>query len=91
MKKTATGGLEVDEARLNYYKTFLDHAKKFMMDFKVSNVNNNNDDGGKTSKGPKDNAVPDTAKGNFNKLKPSAPGGAGAPTRQSVPIKNIYP
>jgi hypothetical protein len=39
MKKNGNGGggLEVDEVRLTYYKTFLDHAKKFMMDFKVSN------------------------------------------------------
>jgi len=58
-----------------------------MMDFKVSN---NNDDGGaQTSKGPKNSLIPDTAKGNVGKPKP--PPGAGAPTRQSVPIKNVYP
>jgi len=37
MKNKTTGNLEVDEQKLNYYKTFLDHAKKFMMDFKISN------------------------------------------------------
>ena len=73
----ATGTLEVDEPRLTYYKTFLDHAKKFMMDFKVSNSNNNNDDGAQTTKGGKNGAAPDTAKGNNAKPKP----GAGAPTR----------
>jgi hypothetical protein len=36
-KNKTTGNLEVDEQKLNYYKVFLDHAKKFMMDFKVSN------------------------------------------------------
>lgn len=36
-KNKATGNLEVDEQKLSYYKVFLDHAKKFMMDFKVSN------------------------------------------------------
>ena len=73
----ATGTLEVDEARLAYYKTMLDHAKKFMMDFKVSNTNNTNDDGGQTTKGGKNGAAPDTAKGNNAKPKP----GAGAATR----------
>ena len=73
----ATGTLEVDEARLAYYKTMLDHAKKFMMDFRVSNTNNANDDGGQTTKGGKNGAAPDTAKGNNAKPKP----GAGAPTR----------
>ena len=73
----ATGTLEVDEARLAYYKTMLDHAKKFMMDFKVSNTNNTNDDGGQTTKGGKNGAAPDTAKG--NNAKPKL--GAGAPTR----------
>ena len=73
----ATGTLEVDEVRLAYYKTMLDHAKKFMMDFKVSNTNNTNDDGGQTTKGGKNGAAPDTAKGNNAKPKP----GAGAPTR----------
>jgi hypothetical protein len=73
----ATGTLEVDEARLAYYKTMLDHAKKFMMDFRVSNTNNTNDDGGQTTKGGKNGAAPDTAKGNNAKPKP----GAGAPTR----------
>jgi hypothetical protein len=33
----ATGKYQIDEQKLAYYKTFLDHAKKFMMDFKVSN------------------------------------------------------
>ena len=73
----STGTLEVDEARLAYYKTMLDHAKKFMMDFRVSNTNNTNDDGGQTTKGGKNGAAPDTAKGNNAKPKP----GAGAPTR----------
>jgi hypothetical protein len=36
-KNQTTGSLEIDEPKLQYYKTFLDHAKKFMMDFKVSN------------------------------------------------------
>ena len=36
-KNPATGILEIDEVKLNYYRMFLDHAKKFMMDFKVSN------------------------------------------------------
>jgi hypothetical protein len=36
-----SGIFEVDEPKLCYYRTFLDHAKKFMMDFKVSNNNNN--------------------------------------------------
>jgi hypothetical protein len=78
-KSPLTGGLEVDEQRLNYYKTFLDHAKKFMMDFKVSNTNN--DDGGQTTKGPKNSFVPDTAKGNIGKPKPSIPGVPNAPAR----------
>jgi hypothetical protein len=28
--------MEIDQEKMNYYKTFLDHAKKFMMDFKVA-------------------------------------------------------
>jgi hypothetical protein len=77
-KNPITGVLEVDEARLKYYTTFLDHAKKFMMDFKVSNINN--DDGGQTTKGPKNSIAPDTAKGTVVKPKPPAPA-AGAPAR----------
>jgi len=37
-KDPATGLFEVDEQKLAYYKVFLDHAKKFMMDFRVSNA-----------------------------------------------------
>ncbi len=87
-KNVISGNLEVDETRLAYYKTFLDHAKKFMMDFKVSS-NTNTDDSASTSlKGPKNSLVPDTAKGLAPKVKiPSSV----IPTRQSVPIKNIYP
>lgn len=29
---------EIDEEKLQYYKQFSDHAKKYMMDFKVSKV-----------------------------------------------------
>lgn len=29
---------EVDHEKLAYYNQFLEHAKKFMMDFKVSKV-----------------------------------------------------
>ncbi len=32
--------LEVDYDKLNYYNRILDHAKKFMMDFKVSSHSN---------------------------------------------------
>jgi hypothetical protein len=35
-----TVSLEIDQERMAYYKTFLDHAKKFMMDFKVTGNNN---------------------------------------------------
>lgn len=38
MRVGTNGDLEVDEVKLAYYKTFLDHAKKFMMDFRVSNA-----------------------------------------------------
>ena len=39
-KHQTTGSLEIDEPKLQYYKTFLDHAKKFMMDFKVAGSTN---------------------------------------------------
>ena len=32
--------MEIDQEKMNYYKTFLDHAKKFMMDFKVAGSTN---------------------------------------------------
>jgi hypothetical protein len=35
-----TGQMEIDQEKMNYYKTFLDHAKKFMMDFKVAGSTN---------------------------------------------------
>jgi hypothetical protein len=39
MKKNSK---EIDQEKMTYYNQFQDHAKKFMMDFKVSKQADNN-------------------------------------------------